>query len=219
MKILFIILLLLVGLIIFTLNYISLKKNKKNLLKSIISCLTGEMHCMKRQCLHLEVKLKQEQSLVSCMRELLEQHRRKLIILEAELKRKNVEVEQLSKLCLRKKILSSSVFNTFRDLSRYNKENPDEVKKATHEEWKALCSEVDCASVGFTSKLREKYRYLSEEDIDFCCLLKLEFSYLEISYIWGCTRVAAYKHAYTILEKMGYDDHINVKLKNILEEL
>lgn len=219
MKILFIILLLLVGLIIFTLNYMSLKKNKKNLLESLMSCLTGEMHYMKRHCLHLESKLKQEQSLVSCMRELLEQYRQKQIILEAELKRKNVEVEQLSKLCLRKKLLPSSVFNAFRNLYKYNKENPDEGKRATREEWNALCSEVDCASVGFISKLREKYCYLSEEDIDFCCLLKLEFSYLEISYIWGCTRAAAYKHGYTILEKMGIDDHLNVKLKNILEEL
>lgn len=219
MKIIFIILLFLVGLIILTLNYISIRKNKKNLLESLMSCLTGEIHRMKQHCLHLETKLKQEQSLVSCLREALEHHRQKQLILETELKKKNVEVEQLSKLCLRKKILSSSVFNTFRELCKYNKENPDEGKRATQEEWRALCSEVDCASVGFIDKLRQKYCYLSEEDIDFCCLLKLEFSYLEISYIWGCTRAAAYKHGYTILEKMGIDDHLNVKLKNILEEL
>lgn len=208
-----------ISFIILILNHISLRKNKKSLLKSLISCLTGEVFRIQQCCMHLESQLRKEQSLVSCLRELLEHHRQKQIILGAELQRKNVEVKELLNLCLRKRLLSSSIYNTFRELCEYNKENPDEEKSATPEEWKALCSELDCVSLGFVNKLREKYSYLSEDDINFCCLLKLEFSYLEISYIWGCTRTAAYKHGYTILKKMDIDNPLNLKLKDILEEL
>lgn len=82
-----------------------------------------------------------------------------------------------------------------------------------------LLQEIDIASLGFVERLQKKYEFLLEDDIHFCCLVKLEFKYSDIAFIWGCLDVAVYKRSNSVLKRMGVSATKKSELINILNRI
>lgn len=189
--------------------YTNIKKLKQELIEK-----NEEINLLQRHCSNIEASTKQKEQLDGCLKELLEQQRQIRNNLEQRLKEKDAEVVYLRNLNLRHVLSSSPILNTLCDLCNYNKKNPDTMKKVAFQEWETLYSEIDHASLGFVERLRDKYERLLEEDIRFCCLVRLDFKYSDIAYIWGCTSVAVHKRSKAVLEKMEIDGKL--KLQEVL---
>ena len=129
------------------------------------------------------------------------------------------EVRRLRNLNLKFILMSSPIYQMLIALCEYNKLNPDGMKKITNDEWVILLHEIDMASLGFVERLSTEYEYLLEEDIRFCCLVRLDFKYADIAYLWGCTSAAVYKRSWSVLEKMGLNKDKKVKLVDILRKV
>lgn len=172
---------------------------------------------MHQYCLTIETTVKQKEQLESCMKELLEQQKQIQNELEQQLEEKEIEVIHLRKLNLCYALSFTPIYKRLHELSRSNKKNPDNMEKVTSQEWNALCCEINNVSLGFVDRLRSKFERLSEEDIHFCCLVRLEFKYSDIALIWGCTSVAVYKRSSSILEKIGMGKE--VKLLEVLNSV
>ena len=107
--------------------------------------------------------------------------------------------------------MSSPVYQMLIELCEYNKLNPDGMKKITNDEWDILLHEIDMASLGFVERLSTKYEYLLEEDIRFCCLVRLDFKYADIASLWGCTLQSPNQKIPDRKTKCVIKTHINIK--------
>lgn len=70
-------------------------------------------------------------------------------------------------------------------------ETMDKVKqhrdKINNEIWDELTTFLDCSHNFFATKLKEKYPFLTEEEVRFCMLLRLDFSNTVLCEIYGIT--------------------------------
>ena len=178
--------------------YKSIEAIKKELEEKKLEIKEIQQHC---ECLESDVNSKVQ--LDSCLNELLEQYHSMQEDLERRLVERDEEVRRLRNLNLKFILMSSPIYQMLIALCEYNKLNPDGMKKITNDEWVILLHEIDMASLGFVERLSTEYEYLLEEDIRFCCLVRLDFKYADIAYLWGCTSAAVYKRSWSVLEKMG----------------
>ena len=194
--------------------YKSIETIKKELEKKNIEIKEIQQHCE-----YLESDVNSKAQLDSCLNELLEQYHLMQEDLERRLVERDEEVKQLRNLNLKFILMSSPIYQMLIALCEYNKLNPDGMKKITNDEWDILLHEIDMASLGFVERLSTKYEYLLEEDIRFCCLVRLDFKYADIASLWGCTSAAVYKRSWSVLEKMGLNKDKKVKLVDILRKV
>ena len=187
---------------------------KKELEEKKLEIKEIQQHC---ECLESDVNSKVQ--LDSCLNELLEQYHSMQEDLERRLVERDEEVRRLRNLNLKFILMSSPIYQMLIALCEYNKLNPDGMKKITNDEWVILLHEIDMASLGFVERLSTEYEYLLEEDIRFCCLVRLDFKYADIAYLWGCTSAAVYKRSWSVLEKMGLNKDKKVKLVDILRKV
>ena len=194
--------------------YKSIEAIKKELEEKKLEIKEIQQHC---ECLESDVNSKVQ--LDSCLNELLEQYHSMQEDLERRLVERDEEVRRLRNLNLKFILMSSPIYQMLIALCEYNKLNPDGMKKITNDEWVILLHEIDMASLGFVERLSTEYEYLLEEDIRFCCLVRLDFKYADIAYLWGCTSAAVYKRSWSVLEKMGLNKDKKVKLVDILRKV
>lgn len=192
--------------------YKSIEAIKKELEEKKLEIKEIQQHC---ECLESDVNSKVQ--LDSCLNELLEQYHSMQEDLERRLVERDEEVRRLRN--LKFILMSSPIYQMLIALCEYNKLNPDGMKKITNDEWVILLHEIDMASLGFVERLSTEYEYLLEEDIRFCCLVRLDFKYADIAYLWGCTSAAVYKRSWSVLEKMGLNKDKKVKLVDILRKV
>ena len=196
--------------------------DKRQLLYKSIEAIKKELEEIKeiqQHCECLESDVNSKVQLDSCLNELLEQYHSMQEDLERRLVERDEEVRRLRNLNLKFILMSSPIYQMLIALCEYNKLNPDGMKKITNDEWVILLHEIDMASLGFVERLSTEYEYLLEEDIRFCCLVRLDFKYADIAYLWGCTSAAVYKRSWSVLEKMGLNKDKKVKLVDILRKV
>ena len=196
--------------------------DKRQLLYKSIEAIKKELEEKKQiqqHCECLESDVNSKVQLDSCLNELLEQYHSMQEDLERRLVERDEEVRRLRNLNLKFILMSSPIYQMLIALCEYNKLNPDGMKKITNDEWVILLHEIDMASLGFVERLSTEYEYLLEEDIRFCCLVRLDFKYADIAYLWGCTSAAVYKRSWSVLEKMGLNKDKKVKLVDILRKV
>ena len=151
--------------------YKSIEAIKKELEEKKLEIKEIQQHC---ECLESDVNSKVQ--LDSCLNELLEQYHSMQEDLERRLVERDEEVRRLRNLNLKFILMSSPIYQMLIALCEYNKLNPDGMKKITNDEWVILLHEIDMASLGFVERLSTEYEYLLEEDIRFCCLLKMNLT-------------------------------------------
>ena len=76
-------------------------------------------------------------------------------------------------------------------------------------DWESLLQDINYFSNGFVDKLKAQASLLTNQDIRFCCLFKIELSYLEIALVFDRTLDAMYKRRNSILLKLPdiYNTH------------
>lgn len=111
----------------------------------------------------------------------------------------------------------SVAYKSLLNFKQHNYENPDENKEIPKEIWETLLSEIDQLTNGFIKRLRGKYERLLNEDIYFCCLVKIGMKYADIAHVFGCTANAVYKRRDAILKRM--DVETPSKFENLIEQI
>ncbi len=76
----------------------------------------------------------------------------------------------------------------------------------TDKQWLKIISEFDTVSDLFSVRLSHQYPLLKNEDIYFCCLLKMGFNYTEISILFSRTKNMIYKRRNLVMERLGLDE-------------
>ena len=168
--------------------YKSIEAIKKELEEKKLEIKEIQQHC---ECLESDVNSKVQ--LDSCLNELLEQYHSMQEDLERRLVERDEEVRRLRNLNLKFILMSSPIYQMLIALCEYNKLNPDGMKKITNDEWVILLHEIDMASLGFVERLSTEYEYLLEEDIRFCCLLKMNLTINDLVAIYCLDRKSIYK--------------------------
>jgi DNA-directed RNA polymerase specialized sigma24 family protein len=72
-------------------------------------------------------------------------------------------------------------------------------------EWKEFQGQIDEIFPGFISRLKKLNHLLTDQDISFCCLVRLEFKYSDIASVFGCTPQAITKRKKRIFNQLGVD--------------
>ena len=98
-----------------------------------------------------------------------------------------------------------------------NDKNSTGKMNLEEEDWEELLSEIDLVSFDFTTRLVDRYDALVDNDIRFCCLIKLGFKFSEIALILGCSVDAVYKKEKSILRRMDMEH--TIRLKEILRNI
>lgn len=191
-----------------------------------MDCLKLELSQKKKQMSDLQKCFGQlnedlihEKQLSSSLQDLLVQYREKQDYLEKQINEKDKELIRLKSLNLKSQMTSSISYNKLIEICDYNNHNPDNMKKISCEEWKLLLKDINDVSFGFIDRLLQKYEKILDNDICFCCLVKLEFKYSDIALIWGCSTVAVYKRSHSILEKMQIANARKLKLIDVLDKV
>lgn len=118
-------------------------------------------------------------------------------------------------------ISGSDIYKRLLKIIEQNKQTLVTKEKIILDEndWNDLATEIDRVSGGFTSCLMEQYVLLNKGDVRFCCLVKIGFSYANISLVMDRSINMMYKRRDSILEKMKVKKHGDLLLDKILEQL
>lgn len=192
--------------------------NNVELLKDELAKKETEVRFLEESCRCLESE-DQKRQIDEYLRELMQCQYQIQEKLKHQIMERDEEVRLLRNANLKYVLSHIAIYKALLKLCEYNKQNPDKILKVTSEEWGVLLHEIDVLSLGFVERLRCKYIYLLEEDIHFCCLVRLDFKYSDIAYIWGCTPVAVHKRSHVILERMKLESNTIMKLRDILSQV
>lgn len=118
-------------------------------------------------------------------------------------------------------ISGSDIYKRLAILVEHNKHTFITKEKIlfNEEDWVDLITEVDRISGGFTSHLMDQYVLLNEDDVHFCCLVKIGLSFANISLVLDRSINMMYKRRDSILNKMKVKNLSDSTLEKILEKL
>ena len=74
------------------------------------------------------------------------------------------------------------------------------------EDWQTLRNNTDACFDGFTRRLRNAYPQLSDEEIDFCCLVKMELPLAILAEIYHIAKGSISRKKMRLKEKIGITD-------------
>lgn len=135
--------------------------------------------------------------------------------------------QEISALREKEAILRESLFkriNFFHKLPSLNREenSPHDVQgkiKITGEDWKELENSIQETYPDFLQKLREEVPTLSDDDLRFCCLLKINVNMQDLSDIYCVSKAAITKRKYRLkTEKFRIEDS-NLNLDTVLQQI
>lgn len=85
------------------------------------------------------------------------------------------------------------------------------------EDWEDIVQNADTIFDGFTRRLRQRYPALNQDDLRYCCMVKMQLSQLEMSQVMHLEKDSVKKRLKRIrMEKMGADG--GVTLEELLRE-
>lgn len=167
-----------------------------------------------------EAKLKRKESEIALLQMLIgecEGDRIRAHLLKSELE---IQLEARQKL-FRSIMLGSEIYKRLVEVINQNKRTIVTTEKIILDEsdWVNFIAEVDRISGGFTSRLKNQYELLNEDDVRFCCLVKIGLNYPRIALVLNRTLNMMYKRRDSILAKMKSQNLKKLPLYEILEKL
>jgi len=97
----------------------------------------------------------------------------------------------------------------FKRMQVYEKLSDTEKEKHIHlsaTDWKELQLMLDSQYDDFTKKLRSSFPMLSEKDINFCCLVRINMSMQSLTDIYCISKNSVSRKKLRLKEKMGVDE-------------
>lgn len=134
--------------------------------------------------------------------------------------------QEISTLREKEAVLRESLFkriNFFHKLPSLNKEEKSnhghEKIKITRNDWKELISGIQDAYPEFLHKLKQHAPSLSDDDVRFCCLLKINVNMQDLSDIYCVSKAAVTKRKYRLkTEKFHIADN-SLNLDTFLQQM
>lgn len=100
-----------------------------------------------------------------------------------------------------------SVYGKLPSLAQKSEKDPSARITLSEEEWGEILQTVNEAFDGFTKRLTEAYPLMTEKDLRFCCLVKLNVNMKDLSDIYCVSKAAISKRKFRIkTEKMNVTD-------------
>ena len=100
-----------------------------------------------------------------------------------------------------------SVYGKLPSLAQKSEKDPSARITLSEEEWGEIQQTVNEAFDGFTKRLAEAYPLMTEKDLRFCCLVKLNVNMKDLSDIYCVSKAAISKRKFRIkTEKMNVTD-------------
>ena len=135
--------------------------------------------------------------------------------------------QEISLLNEKEAILRESLFrkiSLFKKIPSVSAENTIAKSKRIvlcKDDWDELAQTINDAYPNFTDNLKKQYAKLNDDDIYFCCFLKVNVSLKDLSEIYCVSKAAITKRKYRIkTEKMGIEDpaiSLDNQLKNYIK--
>lgn len=177
----------------------------------------NEIEVLQQHNVEFDTDRQRQVQLNISLNELLDQKRIMHSNMEELLVQRNTEIEQLRKIKFKNLLEASSSYEALLLLKETNCKNPDAMRRMTIAEWRELISEIDRVSFDFTTRLSQVYERILEDDIYFCCLVKLGLKFSDMAWILACTVDAVYKREKSILHRMQVN--FSVRLKELLNKI
>lgn len=192
-------------------------QTKTGVLEQLLQEKRDEISLLEQSCAESEGDRIKQLQINSCLNGLLEEERRIVSDLKALLEQKEEEIKQLKGIKFKRLIEDTSIYQRLLYIKDENAKNSTGKMNLEEEDWEELLSEIDLVSFDFTTRLVDRYDALVDNDIRFCCLIKLGFKFSEIALILGCSVDAVYKKEKSILRRMDMEH--TIRLKEILRNI
>lgn len=150
----------------------------------------------RKRMLELNIKIEEEKS----VRAMLMQREAENKLLKEQEEREKNEIERLNLTVEYYKRLNAMTVPVL--LKSQNKQGAMHLKE---EEWKIIMENTDACFNGFTNRIKSQYPQLTEEDIQFCCLIKMELSISLLSEIYHIAKTSISRKKVRLKEKMGIE--------------
>ena len=150
----------------------------------------------RKRMLELNIKIEEEKS----VRAMLMQRDAENKLLKEQEEREKIEIERLNLTVEYYKRLNAMTVPVL--LKSQNKQGAMHLKE---EEWKIIVKNTDACFNGFTNRIKSQYPQLTEEDIQFCCLIKMELSISLLSEIYHIAKTSISRKKVRLKEKMGIE--------------
>ena len=150
----------------------------------------------RKRMLELNIKIEEEKS----VRAMLMQKEVENKLLKEQEEREQAEIQSLTLTVEYYKRLNLMTVPIL--LKSQNKQGAMHLKE---EEWKIIMENTDACFNGFTNRIKSEYPQLSEEEIQLCCLIKMELSISLLSEIYHIAKTSISRKKVRLKEKMGIE--------------
>lgn len=150
----------------------------------------------RKRMLELNIKIEEEK----CVRAMLIQKGTENKLLMEQEEREKTEIQHLNLTIEYYKRLNAMTIPIL--LKSQNKQGAMHLQE---EEWKIIMENTDACFNGFTSRIKSECPQLTEEDVQFCCLIKMELSISLLSEIYHIAKTSISRKKVRLKEKMGIE--------------
>ncbi|RHJ75366.1 hypothetical protein DW103_17635 [Parabacteroides sp. AM08-6] len=199
-----------------------LEKNRRMLsIKRKLGIYSRELEKGKKLILKNEEKIRYLNDLIKedkSKQEQLENERKNILLKNEKIKKTN------EKLCIKINNLECSLDLKGKDIEKYQTKLKkkeacpnillrikQDLSELSNEDWDELFVMVDVMCNCFSKRLREKHPMLTNDDLKFCCLAKLNFSILDIAVLMNIQKSTVSKRKQRIIKHINDPNITNVE--------
>ena len=164
----------------------------------VILILLGRLISVKRKRIRLYERLQTER--VARMDESLKRQEAEMALMREQAERKAREVEQLNQTFAYYKQLNAITIPEL--LNRKNKQG---ALHLTENDWQTVVQNTDACFGRFTERLKSLCPQLSEEEIRFCCLVKMSLPLSLLAEIYHIAKGSISRKKMRLKEKLGVE--------------
>lgn len=150
----------------------------------------------RKRVLELNIKREEEKRI----RAMLMQKETENKLLKEQEEREQAEIQRLNLTVEYYKRLNAMTVPIL--LKSQNKQGAMHLKE---EEWEIIIENTNACFNGFTKRIKSAYPQLSEEDVQLCCLIKMELSISLLSEIYHIAKTSISRKKVRLKEKMGIE--------------
>lgn len=99
----------------------------------------------------------------------------------------------------------TDIYQKLIKIAVYNYNNPDSLNEIDDSLWEEMNDTIQRATPDFVNELKSQYGIENVDELHFCSLLHIGFSYVDIAKLYGCTKQAVYKKRDLIIKNTGIE--------------
>ena len=113
-------------------------------------------------------------------------------------------------------VSQSPILQEIKELIATHRHDVANIPLLTPPQWEKIHDTLNTSHHNFVLRLQDQHPDLKEEDLQFCCLIKLGLKYAEIGILLGRTRNMMYKRKNMVTERLHLAPEKNIDLPEYL---